>query len=379
MNRIKRLLGQPHIRNTFKEKAVAIALVFTVALAFAGTRITKETFNIPFLENSNPYFIEDDIISIENPVRLVYQQDTVPKKKDRSAFMLKNSDGKSYHIESENGKITSLKVDGKVIPPEQYDEYVDQIQGDETWKFNFNGDRSFDIFRFDSMPAFDFNFDHEMMGEKWEEGLRQLSERLKDMEFSHLEDMELQEWEEGLRQLSERLKDMDFSHLEDLELQEWEGKEEFKEQMEEFKKQMEKHNLDNMEHLKGLEELHEMEHLKGLEGLEKLRELEGLGEMFENFNFEFPEWGIENRHFGGNANDHIARELNEDGLIKIGENNEIELTGKHLKINGEKQPGNIWEKYKGIFEEYTGMKLTKDSKVKFDIIGKESRRGIRRI
>jgi hypothetical protein len=43
--------------------------------------------------------------------------------------------------------------------------------------------------------------------------------------------------------------------------------------------------------------------------------------------------------------------LNKDGLLIPGQENKVELTGKHLKINGEKQPTNIYQKYKRIFEE----------------------------
>ncbi|MBK8110645.1 MAG: hypothetical protein IPK46_10110 [Saprospiraceae bacterium] len=42
----------------------------------------------------------------------------------------------------------------------------------------------------------------------------------------------------------------------------------------------------------------------------------------------------------------IGSQLNRDGFLIAGKNNKIELSGKNLKINGEKQPSNIWNKYK---------------------------------
>jgi len=39
------------------------------------------------------------------------------------------------------------------------------------------------------------------------------------------------------------------------------------------------------------------------------------------------------------------------------------LSGKHLKIDGEKQPSNLWRKYKEMYEELTGINLTKNSQI----------------
>ena len=43
-----------------------------------------------------------------------------------------------------------------------------------------------------------------------------------------------------------------------------------------------------------------------------------------------------------------------------------------MKINGDKQPKNIWNKYKMIFEEKSGIALSKDSKLKFKVEGKKT-------
>jgi len=43
-----------------------------------------------------------------------------------------------------------------------------------------------------------------------------------------------------------------------------------------------------------------------------------------------------------------------------------------MKVNGDKQPKNIWNKYKEIFEEESGIALTKDSKLKFNVEGKRT-------
>ena len=69
--------------------------------------------------------------------------------------------------------------------------------------------------------------------------------------------------------------------------------------------------------------------------------------------------------------------LNKDGLLKEYKSNKIEITGKHLKINGEKMPKAIFEKYKNIYQESTGAPLTKKSKMVFDVEGKPSKRKVR--
>ena len=69
---------------------------------------------------------------------------------------------------------------------------------------------------------------------------------------------------------------------------------------------------------------------------------------------------------GNTPTDVLLEELSKDGFIPETGNHKIELTGKHLKINGDKQPANIFEKYKKIFEQELGHELTKDSKIKIE-------------
>ncbi|MBK8626194.1 MAG: hypothetical protein IPN86_11705 [Saprospiraceae bacterium] len=51
-----------------------------------------------------------------------------------------------------------------------------------------------------------------------------------------------------------------------------------------------------------------------------------------------------------NFSDAIGNALNRDGLLIPNQSNKVELTGKHLKINGEKQPNNIYQKYRRILK-----------------------------
>jgi len=127
-------------------------------------------------------------------------------------------------------------------------------------------------------------------------------------------------------------------------------------------------------------------------GLDSLKGMEGF-----NFDFAFPNMDqfkingidVEDGLFDGASDDSnmpkinesyadiIGNALNRDGLLIPNESNKVELTGKHLKINGEKQPSNIYQKYRRIFEEESGTTLQKNSRLQFNIEGKVAKRKYR--
>jgi beta-lactamase regulating signal transducer with metallopeptidase domain len=367
MNRIKRILGQYPARNAFREKLIALVLICTVAVAYAGNWSKNENINIPFLMNDEELKVElseSDMIDIPS-FRTV--ADTIPGKKKSKTFTLKQNDGKSYKIESENGEITRMEVDGEVISPEHYDQYIDEMPHGGKWDYHFDFDNDFGDMPFnmnmDGMKFFEMD---EEQSRRLAESMERLSERLGRMDFSELEDYD---WE-GFDHMEFRSFDMD-SLMSGM----WGKDGESFQQLEEMMKRL---NDMRFEELEGLNRLEELEGLNRLEELEHLKELEQLKGL-EHFDFEFPDFNSFNYRWESNANQTMSRSLNQDGLLKIDEENEIELTDKHLKINGEKQPGNIHDKYKRMFEKSTGMKITDDFKVKFNVTGKESKSRMRRI
>ncbi len=90
--------------------------------------------------------------------------------------------------------------------------------------------------------------------------------------------------------------------------------------------------------------------------------------------------GLENIFNSTAISDFLASDKKYENLpnvfieVYFNEQHNIELSGKNLKINGEKQPSNIWNKYKDLFEQETGMPLSKDTKLVFEIEGKTSNR-----
>ncbi|MDD1444366.1 hypothetical protein MEO93_29315, partial [Dolichospermum sp. ST_sed3] len=108
----------------------------------------------------------------------------------------------------------------------------------------------------------------------------------------------------------------------------------------------------------------------------KIYRHDGDGQGF-NFDFNNDYKGFEFGKDSENFSEAIGNSLNRDGLLIPGQENKVELTGKQLKINGEKQPYNIFQKYKRIFEETSGTTLEKNSKLQFNYTGKESKRKFR--
>lgn len=70
----------------------------------------------------------------------------------------------------------------------------------------------------------------------------------------------------------------------------------------------------------------------------------------------------------------LGEQLNKDGLLTPEKENKIELNGKYLRINGQKMPQVTFEKYKSLFEIETGMPLNQATTLAFKMIGKSAER-----
>lgn len=112
----------------------------------------------------------------------------------------------------------------------------------------------------------------------------------------------------------------------------------------------------------------DFDHLEDLEDLNELR-------LFDRYNDQARIYGQES---GNTPADKLHRTLNRDGLLEINTNNTVELSGKELKINGDKQPKNIHSKYKRLWENATGTTMAKKDKVTLELKGKEHKRTIQR-
>ena len=255
----------------------------------------------------------------------------------------------------ENGKVTYLNIDGKEIPQSEYDQHkalIDEIQPlqnnrlrrldgdfDELEHLDFgNLGRGFNFSFGDSNDrmgkGFDhiFNFNFDSLRENM------MFDRDSMMAFFHNNKFDS---DSILRQINDHDIKMFFPDGEgiiDLRGEPGNSIRIFRGDIDE--------DMDN-----------------GLDALDKI-------EMDRRFDDRaFPRMGEDN-----NLESIIGKQLNRDGFLIAGKKNKVELTGKNLKINGEKQPSNIWNKYKQLFETETGLALSKDTKLVFEIEGKEQNR-----
>ena len=429
INRIKRIMNMPHTQNDIKEKSIATVLLLSIFLLFNIPANSESTTPDSFVDrltsidslkiegkdeiiltvqegkfkslevdkviqegeivekiaatvnrtstDENSYILtmtdrpvlilENDKVKISGNGGAVYQSedddlaprvlaDTIPNIWEENEVSIFQKDGKTVELEKKDGKITRLKIDGKVIPESEYGNYEKELESNE-FKYKFNDDNN--VFKHFNDSMFSNSFGLLFDGENWREFGGNLNQFFDEDMLNKLKDME------GLR--------FDFEHLED------------------------------MDHLKGLEKLQELHGFQNMEGFGNLQEtLEELGikldSTFKGMNFEFDNLDeLDNFHFfkdfydkeknlfkedksgfkRGTVVDKIGSMLNKDGLLKEYKTNKIELSGKHLKINGEKMPQALFEKYKDIYQESTGAPLTKGSKMVFDVEGKPSKRKVR--
>jgi beta-lactamase regulating signal transducer with metallopeptidase domain len=292
--------------------------------------------------------------------------DTIPAMENRSSSSISRKNGKTIEVDRDNGVITKLKIDGKLIPKNDYDKYKEEIDASEN-AFEFDNEDKENFFRKLDNEDFSKSFGLLFDGEHWREFGGNMNQLFDEDILHRLKDME------GLR--------LDFKGLEGLK------------------------ELEILRELKGLERLKELEGLGNLEELKKLENifedmgitldttLNGMNFQFHNFDglndfeffkdFKFDDDGMnifrDDQVFSRNGTvvERISEMLNKDGLLREYKSNKIEITGKHLKINGEKMPNALFEKYKNIYQESTGAPLTKNSKMVFDVEGKPSKRKVK--
>lgn len=323
-------------------------------------------------ENDSLRMFADESHITEHTKVLPTKADTLPRRQivdDAEVTIIKQQDNKKIEITRSNGEITTLKIDDRVIPKTDYGTYqmeIDEMMSQTRFPQvldidDLNIERFFPKRNVDSMLSKSFAMIHD--GENW----RQFGGKLNDDLFQQLEEIE---------------------DIRTLRFENWEGLSELQ-------------NLQELKELRNFEELFKSDHhllsdsvfkifrfdekelenfdwdsFGNIEALRDLQHLKGL----ENFNFHFDEDG-DTRFFGEGGDtvvDKIGSALQRDGLLEEYKLNKIELSGKHLKINGDKMPSALYNKYKVIYQESTGAPLTKSSKLVFEIKGDKNKRSVKK-
>lgn len=161
--------------------------------------------------------------------------------------------------------------------------------------------------------------------------------------------------------LGDYLDNKEWKQLEKEWKEQWKSQEgEWKAYANEWKAQGEKWKLEWEEHAKMLENQNH-EHLQWNEMRqhemeEQLRAAEQ--EMAHIYSYRTPRLSI---------SDEMVR----DGLIESGEEVEVQLTPDRLKINGEKMPDSVHQKYLRMYEAQQGVELSGNSRVEFTTKSKQ--------
>ncbi|MFZ1752026.1 MAG: M56 family metallopeptidase, partial [Saprospiraceae bacterium] len=324
-NRIKRILNMTQSKNYLKEKIIT-SLIIIAAVMFLSKNLVG---NHSIMSESKDDQINTTII-IDKPSA----HDTIPVSKE-SVRIQKKTDDKDVKMSMENGQVTELEVDGNKIAPKDYHQYEGLIQ--EMKPKGKMGGNTF-LFRSEDGKPLNFQFGG---GD-----LDSIFNGLSMKGFGKMGD--IIQWRD----------------------------------------------LDGMEGFKNFEGF-QMNHEDLRKNMEKLQEnmakmkfdFEGFDSIGHNFKFDFPidmDMDVEGMYDGNifefkdldrskgrgwngnqseedygpnNFTEALGSSLNRDGFLIPGKENKVELTGKYLKINGEKQPENIYQKYKRIFEEQSGAVL----------------------
>ena len=389
LHRIARIVNQPQTRSQIREKLIATCLLFTFFFGF-GNSMSEDarviTIEVPEIEKKTITQLQPDCdkkstftiqpinqqksdcncdskdkstvnVKVSHKVsddkRIIYI-DTIPSGKKSNMTIINSSDDQEVILKMKDGKIVELEIDGQKIEEEDYDEHLDMdsyttpdIQSIlEEAQEEMN--RSFKEI---DTEALKHHFDLGQVEKEMEDH----KERFKLDRENHFE-LYFGESEDQLSKLFEG--DMD-------------GKMKFKLDDSQEGTIQWKNHFDNFENLDSI--------LGTMDRFDGIVEFDSNLPHFELHEFDFPstrKFKFQPNDFSGlhpmTPTDKLIQALSKDGFLQKEDLNKIELSGKHLKINGEKQPSNIYQKYKKIYEDSVGHELSKDSKIKLDYQHKES-------
>ena len=398
--RIQRILNLPYQNHNQMEKTVLLSLCSLCFLAFTLSSHTSP---------------KDQVVKTERvPFELTAYADKTDSIPQEGIYRIhKKTDDQEISIEVEDGDIKELKIDGKDIQPSEYDAYDDMIA--ELFG-SVEEPPSMEGFEFmipsipDIPPIPDFEFSFEMPEMPELPDIRFMEDALIEvlnedgstitiyspeihgangMQFNHdttivngnhtiiikmndqdstlvcvpgysnwavdgqpplmidgrlMNEKEMQKWAEEMERNAESWGKEWEAHADQWRHQEkeWEA------QSREYARQWQNH--EEMRHPHPENEMH----MRALE-----RELGHL-EQIQPYIYEYSAPRL-----------NLSEEMVRDGLIDPGDEIEVQLTPDKLKINGEKMPENIHQKYLNMYEQQQGVELSGNSRVEFTTKSKQ--------
>jgi len=380
LHRISRIVNQPQTRSQIREKLIAVLLLFTFFFGFGHTSINENDRHISIVPEMKAKPIAlvtsdcagkqqlltkqisnlkhdcncDNKISelkvnvtsgkVEN--RNVIYIDTIPTSKKSNMTIINSGDDQEVVLKMKDGKITELRIDGEEIDENDYDKHLEHE-----------------------------NLDLEEIVKDATDQLELLTEeQLMDLEGTLETDVQgiLEGLNFDINILEDKLQNsFSFEHHDSLFNREgrleWENFD-LNINMDSVLNELQIRIGDTEKlRFKLLDSMQHNFHDSLYSGIFEMRsDFPNQFEGFDNFEIRGTSDFFSGKERSSNPTDALISALKKDGFILDNGKQKIELTGKYLKINGQKQPDNIFNKYKKIFENQLGHELSKDSKIKIE-------------
>ncbi len=370
--RIQRILNVPYKNHNQMEKTVLLSLTTLCFLAFTLTSHTPA---------DQP--TGDDLL-IETTLTLMEETtDSIPTK--GTYRIHKKTNEQEIDVEVENGNIKTLQVDGKEVAPADYKRYdltINELFGNIKAPRSINnfdmpppppspptmpeGLYEFD-YKFEMPPMPDYppmTFDYIMDGNQFilEGGTKpDIKVITKNMVNGEADIMILINGDTTLH----KLKGGKYFKLDEEMLKEYEI--EWKENATQWKEQRELYK-DNLHFQR--DELQDQQDVIRYEIKSRNDALKNEQEHLELELYNLKKTSPELLTFRTNRVS-LSEEMVKDGLVAPGSEIKVQLTPNRLKINGEKMPDAIHQKYLKIYEKQQGVELSGNSRVEFTTKSKQ--------
>lgn len=389
LKRISRILNHPQNKSRIMEKLVitSLLLISMVVLSSSANIMGDKNEEIQnAIAEEAPSIHDDGIVEADASAIFVIKEiakDSLPKGKNR---LIVDKEGQKMEVEIEDGKIKTLKIDGEEIPESEFAKHKSEVE--TLWS---------------EMPEVHLPETHsifELKRNKKERLEKRLRHRDGRVYIGSGDKVELLDGHEGDENVfffggdGDDAKayvwtspDLDFDTNFDFpnNIVLWNDAIEgnvktWNDSLKNFNFQFKGMNEEQMMHLEGALEK-QGEALRRIQGRELII-VEGLAEkhaklaeLQTNHLFGYAKGELFPRVESGGVNglfwhkkdnqkgDMLIQHLIADGLIKNMHKYKVELSGKHLKINGKKQSKTNHKKYLKLYESLSGFEMSKKSKI----------------
>lgn len=375
LHRVRRILNQPQNKSNIMEKLMATSfLLLTIAILSVGATTPLDNLHAYRTISTSVETLSHPVVYVEAsrlPALNIRPQiivlDTIPVKKQDRRKIIKTENGRAIEITMEDGEISNLKIDGKEIPAEEYDQHEKLMQEM--------------VVEFDNIPtpptppqmmteappipptppspseappappAPPTSAKQLMIDGKVVTIIEEDSEMIigNDNEIITIGEVE-EQMEKHHKQMEKHHKEIE-KHHEKIAAQREEMLENQEKKMQEHREKVEAHR----EKMQAHHEEMEIQRIERGERMEDINQSRGISNQITAENI-------------GRANDEINRAIEDqllaDGLIDSRENYKFELTGKKFKVNRKIQSDAMHQKYKQLYGELSGSPLSENSKLK---------------